>query len=81
MDWVREDSLVLLQRGERTTNSSAEGIIREGRVAATHRGERRPFPHEVIVRLVDLWVARGGWQESLQGPHAPHKLPASYGRP
>ena len=30
MDWVREDSLVLLQRGERTTtNSSAEGIIRE----------------------------------------------------
>ena len=23
MDWVREDSLVLLQRGERTTNSSA----------------------------------------------------------
>ena len=30
MDWVREDSLVLLQRGERTTNSSAEGIIRAG---------------------------------------------------
>ena len=27
MDWVREDNLVLLQRGERTTNSSAEGII------------------------------------------------------
>ena len=75
MDWVREDSLVLLQRGERTTNSSAEGIIREGRVAATHRGERRPFPHEVIVRLVDLWVARGGWQESLQGPHVTLHIP------
>ena len=28
MDWVREDSLVLLQRGKRTTNSSAEGTIR-----------------------------------------------------
>ena len=69
MDWVREDNLVLLQRGERTTNSSAEDIIHDERVAATHRGERRPIPHEVIVRLVDLWVARGGWQESSQGHH------------